>query len=178
MLNGEELPLESISGHIRIEKKWKQGDVVTLMLPMEISVRTWAENKNSVSVDYGPLTFSLKIAENWIISGGTEQWPEWEIYPASSWNYGLDLDLNNPATSFEVIRKGYPASEMPFTPENSPIEIRATGKKIPAWTVDENFLVNELPVSPVITDQVADPIVLIPMGAARLRISSFPIVNR
>jgi hypothetical protein len=178
MLNGEELPIESISGHIRIEKKWKQGDVVTLMLPMEISVRTWAENKNSVSVDYGPLTFSLKIAENWIISGGTEQWPEWEIYPASSWNYGLDLDLNNPVKSFEVIRKGYPASEMPFTPENSPIEIRATGKKIPAWTVDENFLVNELPVSPVITDQVADPIVLIPMGAARLRISSFPIVNR
>ncbi len=50
---------------IRIERDWQSGDTVEVKLPMAVSVRTWAKNKDSVSVDYGPLTFSLKIGERW-----------------------------------------------------------------------------------------------------------------
>ena len=49
--------------YLRIERTWKPGDKVELTLPMELSVRRWELNKNSVSVDYGPLTLSLKIGE-------------------------------------------------------------------------------------------------------------------
>jgi len=177
LVNGEDFPVGEASGHIRIEKTWKPGDVVVLRFPMEVSLRTWTENKNSVSVDYGPLTFSLKITENWISQGGTDRWPTWEVFPGSDWNYGLELDPVDPAKSFTVVKKEYPESDMPFTPETAPIEIRATGKKIPAWTVDENFLVGLLPDSPVTTDQPAETIILLPMGAARLRISSFPVTR-
>ncbi len=176
-INGNEVPVTSVSNQIKIVKKWEKGDVVTLTLPMEVSMRTWAENKNSVSVDYGPLTFSLKITENWVRDGGTDRWPEWDILPASAWNYGLNLNSADPAKSFEVIRKPFPASQMPFTTEGVPIEIRTTGKKIPDWGTDEKSLVQSLPMSPVATDQPAEPILLIPMGAARLRISSFPVVK-
>jgi hypothetical protein len=177
-INGEEYPLDNLSGLIRLEKNWAESDIVTLMLPMEVSLRTWTANKNSVSVDYGPLTFSLKIAVNWKKEDEAGRWPVWEAYPASPWNYSLDYDPSNLAGSFDVVKKGYPADEMPFTPENAPIEIRTKGRKIPGWTVDLNFLVNELPMSPVTTDQPEEPITLIPMGAARLRISSFPVIQR
>ena len=71
---------------------------------MKLSVRTWNKNKNSVSVNYGPLTFSLKIKERyvkkdsreavtgdskWQENADAEKWPSYEIYPASAWNYGL-----------------------------------------------------------------------------------------
>ena len=42
------------------------GDQVVLQLPMKIGLTTWVKNHNSVSVNYGPLTFSLKIKEDYI----------------------------------------------------------------------------------------------------------------
>ena len=51
--------------YIRMENKWKHGDVIELILPMKLAIREWAKNKNSVSVNYGPLTFSLKIDESY-----------------------------------------------------------------------------------------------------------------
>ena len=59
---------------------------------MRIAVRTWAKNHNAVSVDYGPLTFSLKIGEKWTRYGGTDDWPEWEVHPTTAWNYGFVLN--------------------------------------------------------------------------------------
>ena len=60
------------NGYLAIQREWQDGDTITLRLPMELSVHTWAKNKNSVSVDYGPLSFSLAIsAPNRI---GTANW--------------------------------------------------------------------------------------------------------
>jgi len=176
-INGEEFNYGDLSNYIRLEKIWVRGDVIKLSLPMDLNIRKWAGNKNSVSVDYGPLSFSLKIEENYVQEGGTEEWPAWGIYPASAWNYGLVLIDNNPAKSFEVIKKGYPESDMPFTHEGTPIEIKAKGKLIPDWIMDKTNLVNELPMSPVVNKEPIDEITLIPMGAARLRISSFPVIK-
>ncbi|HBB92006.1 MAG: hypothetical protein A2X22_10700 [Bacteroidetes bacterium GWF2_49_14] len=177
-INGTDYPVDGHLGQIRIEKSWRAGDVVTLSLPMAVNLRTWVANKNSVSVDYGPLTFSLKIAENWVREGGSDRWHSWEIYPASAWNFGLDPDPSNPSKSFEVVKKEYPASHMPWTPESVPVEIRTQGRRIPSWGMDETSLVQLLPQSPVLSTETPEPLVLIPMGAARLRISSFPVVSR
>ncbi|MBT7464051.1 MAG: hypothetical protein HN686_08715 [Bacteroidetes bacterium] len=176
-INGEEADYGELAGYIRIEKTWEAGDKVSLSLPMKLNLRTWEANKNSVSVDYGPLTFSLKIEEDYVQDGGTEEWPAWEIYPASPWNYALVLNSNDPLQSFEVIKRDYPASDMPFTHEGAPIMLKAKGKIIPDWGMDENNLIQELPDNPVVTEETTDEIILIPMGAARLRISSFPVVK-
>jgi len=145
---------------------------------MKLSLRTWEANKNSVSVDYGPLTFSLKMDENYVQDGdGTEEWPAWSIYPASPWNFGLVMNGAKPSDNFEVLKKAYPSNDMPFTQEGAPIEIKAKGKIIPEWGMDSTFLVEELPLSPVVSDQPIEEITLIPMGAARLRISSFPVIR-
>lgn len=48
-----------------LNREWKDKDEVVLNVPMDYAVREWQVNKNSVSVNYGPLTLSLKIQEEY-----------------------------------------------------------------------------------------------------------------
>jgi hypothetical protein len=66
---------------------------------------------------------------------------------------------------------------MPFTHEGTPVELKAKGKRIPNWQLDQLGLVGKLQPSPVKSNEPVEPITLIPMGAARLRISSFPVIG-
>ena len=156
---------------------------------MEVGIRTWQANQNSVSVDYGPLTFSLKIEQQyktlsstataisdskWQPGADQAKWPAFEILPISPWNYGLIIDKNNLKNSFTVLHKTWPSDNYPFSPENTPIEIKAKGRQIPSWKIDQYGLADVLPLFPAISDRPEENITLIPMGAARLRISAFP----
>ncbi|MGC4038181.1 MAG: glycoside hydrolase family 127 protein [Chitinophagaceae bacterium] len=178
--------------YIRLMNKWKQGDIVELKLPMQIRVKEWAKNKNSVSVEYGPLTLSLKITEaykkmdsketaiydsKWRPDADQSKWPSFEIYPASSWNYGLLLDENSGDKQFTIVKKDWPATDYPFTPDAVPLMVKTTGKIIPWWTLDRYGLCDVLPQSPVAADTKQEEIELIPMGAARLRITAFPVMK-
>ncbi len=160
-----------------MEREWKEGDIVKLRLPMGLRVHTWERNHHAASVDLGPVTFSLKIAEQWRRYGGSEQWPEWEVLPGTAWNYGLELNSETPAESFTVVRKPGPRAANPFTQENAPIELRAKARKIPAWAIDRDGLVGALQESPVLSSEPVESVSLIPMGAARLRIASFPVIG-
>lgn len=177
-VNGTSYSLNSDAGqYVRVSRTWKTGDTVEWVMPMEISIRQWTKNHNSVSVDRGPLTYSLQIKENKIQSGGTSEWPAWEILPGSPWNYALVLDEQNPGGSFEVIERGWPASDMPWTHEGTPLKLKAQGKRINQWTLDEHKLCAVLQDSPVKTGMPGEEIYLIPMGAARLRLSAFPVAG-
>ena len=136
-----------------IRREWKNGDTVTLKLPMRLAVRTWEKNMNSASVDYGPLTFSLKIDEQWKRYGGTEDWPEHEVFPASPWNYGLVFNAKNPGKSFKVVRKSGPLPMNPFTQADAPLLIRAQARKIPAWKADKDQVVGVLQQGPIRSEE-------------------------
>ena len=159
---------------------------------MKLKVKTWEKNKNSVSINYGPMTFSLKINEKyirfdskataqydskWQENADPSKWPSFEIQPDGAWNYGLINSFADLEKNYTVIRKPWPADNFPFTISAVPIELKTTGKKVPGWTIDQYGLCAELPQSPVLTDEPPDEITLVPMGAARLRISSFPVVK-
>jgi hypothetical protein len=159
-------------------REWKDGDTVTLQLPMKLAVRTWAKNKDSVSVDYGPLSFALAIKERWTKYGDRNaKWPEWEVLPDSPWNYGLVLNAKDPAKSFRIERKSGALAAQPFTPETVPVSLKAQARKIAAWRVDRLNMVGPLQQSPAKSSEPSEEITLIPMGAARLRISSFPTIG-
>jgi hypothetical protein len=162
---------------LAVTREWQDKDVLTLHLPMQVSLRTWPKNNDAISVDYGPLTFSLKIGERWSRYGGTDAWPETEVFPTTAWNYGLVEDSKNPASSFVVWKKSGRLPEQPWTPQTVPIEIKAKAKKIAAWTLDPQGLVGKLQRSPIKSDAPTETVSLIPMGAARLRISSFPVIG-
>ena len=192
-INGKAVNIHATaSSYIRLENRWKQGDIIELMLPMKLAIQKWATNKNSVSVNYGPLTFSLKIDESyqlmdskqsaigdskWQANADQSKWPSYEIYPASMWNYGLALNDKPAEDQFEIIKKAWPQNNFPFTQKDVPVLLKAKGKIIPSWTLDKYGLCETLPQSPVHVDTKEKTIELIPMGAARLRISAFPVVN-
>lgn len=188
-INGQKVTTPVTSGQYAcIRRTWKNDDKVELTLPMQLSLRTWQVNKNSVSVNYGPLTMSLKIREKYVKSDSKEtaigdsqwqkdadasQWPTYEIYPDSPWNYSLILNKDNALKDFKVIKKQWPADNFPFTQENVPLEIKTVGRQIPSWKVDQYGLCHELPEADALKRE-KEEITLIPMGAARLRISAFP----
>lgn len=177
-VNGKKLDVEANGGrYVRVLRKWAEGDRVAIALPMRIAVNTWEKNKHSVSVDRGPLTFSLAIGEKMTRTGGTDRWPAWSIEPTTAWNYGLVLDASDPTKSFDVVERDRNAGDMPFVPNAVPISLRAKGRKIPQWKADYLGLVGLLQESPAKTNEPVEEITLIPMGAARLRITAFPVAS-
>jgi hypothetical protein len=192
-INNRPVKTKMVAGkYVRIEREWKNHDKLTLALPMEISTRTWTANHDSVSVNYGPLTFSLKIGEryerqdssktaigdsSWQKTADPTKWPSFEIYPTTPWNYGLVLGGKNGAKKFTLKKRAWPSDDFPFTPESCPLQIVAKAKQIPEWTLDRYGLCAVLQPSPAASSEPTEEVSLIPMGAARLRISAFPTVS-
>ena len=190
--NKEENSAFEAGSYAKIERQFKDGDEITLVLPMHLTKHIWEKNKNSVSVNYGPLTFALKIEESykmmdskksaigdskWQPDVDQTKWPSYEIYPASMWNYGLQLNDQPLDAQFEIIKKSWPADNFPFTMNAVPVSLKTKGKIIPEWILDKYGLCDVLPQSPVSVATKEQTIELVPMGAARLRISSFPVVK-
>jgi len=166
------------SGWIKIEDRWKDGDQIKLAFPMKVTVKTWKKNKNSVSVNRGPLSYSLKIDENWVRYGGTDKWPAYEVFPTTPWNYGLVIDARNPEKSFKVYKENGELPYQPFSLKNAPVKILAKAKRITNWGLEKNGLIQEIPQSPVYSEGQAETVTLIPMGCARLRVSVFPQIGK
>jgi len=178
IINGKKAAVKARPGaYILIDRKWADGDTVDLNLTMKITLTKWTKNKDSVSVNRGPLTYSLKIGEKYVRAGGTDKWPAWEIHPTTAWNYGLLLNERNPDTSFRIVHKAWPDDDQPFEANAAPIELRAKAKKIPAWQKDYLGLVGKLQPSPAKSDEPTGTVKLVPMGCARLRISAFPTIG-
>lgn len=193
-INGD-FVISGIEGgrYIKINRTWSDQDEIVLDFPMELNVRTWKSNNNSISVSYGPLYYSLKIKEKhikresdktaifdskWQKGANVSEWPSWEILPASDWNYSLVFDEKNLKESFTIIERTWPKSNFPFTLEETPLIIKAKAKRIPEWKLDEHKLVGELKDLPTNSNSPIEEVELIPMGAARLRITAFPKLDR
>lgn len=170
-VNGAPVPVTAGPSYGKIARTWSNGDRVVLRLPMVAKTRVWDANHRSVSVDRGPLTYSLAITENWSRIGGTDAWPTREVRPGSPWNYGLDG-----ATSFTVTT-GVGNPNDPFTPAGAPVRITTPARRIPNWTADSDQIVTPLQDSPTPSAEPVETVTLIPMGAARLRITSFPAIG-
>lgn len=194
LVNGQKIDVAPVSGkYVCITRDWKKDDKISLRLPMSLKMRRWQVNKNSVSVDYGPLTLSLKINERyvkrdsketaigdskWQKNADASQWPTTEIYADSPWNYSLYVDPSNALGDIEVVKKPWPADNFPFTLNSVPLEFKAKGRLVPSWTMDEHKLCGVLPEADAPKAETLDNITLVPMGAARLRISAFPVTEK
>jgi len=175
-VNGKKLSLEPLPrSYVVIERPWQNGDRVSLLFPMKLGVSVWKTQANAVSVNLGPLTNSLKIGEKWEKLSGTEEWPDLAVYPTSPWNIGLEVNRATPSASFQVGKKSKVAGQ-PFDLDSTPVELRAKGRLLPDWKLEENCA-GPPPTSPTNSDQPELDVTLVPMGCARLRISVFPTLT-
>lgn len=180
-LNGRPLAVPSRPGtYLQLSRTWQTGDTLVLELPTPLIVTTWKANQNSVSVNRGPLTFSLRIGEDYVPYEPQRfkaPWQAWEIRPTTPWNYALQLDAATPAASLKAVSRPWPADDTPFTQAGAPVEIQATARKLPNWREDHLGLVDKLQPSPVKSSEPVETVTLIPMGAARIRLSAFPQIG-
>jgi hypothetical protein len=172
-VNGHSVALSGKHPYVTVDRVWRSGDTVGLRFPMEIRLHRWPDNHGSVSVERGPLSYSLKIGERMVKHGGTSKWPAFDVRPTTSWNYGLVDDLSR----FKVVERSLGDSAQPFGDGLTSVEIRAVGRKIPTWTKDQLDMVGLLQQSPAFSSTPLETLTLEPMGAARLRISQFPVVS-
>lgn len=179
-VNGKRVGSEAKPGaYLRLQRLWNRGDIIEMLLPMRVEVKRWVSQASAVSVRRGPLWYSLKIGETWkpfVENSKFEKWPDAEVLPASAWNYGLVLAEGDPAGSFRVRTRSL-KTRQPFAPDSVPVAIEAKGRVLPSWQVVANCP-GPVPQSPVQTSEPVEDITLVPMGAARLRISVFPLAGR
>ena len=101
----------------------------------------------SVTVDRGPLSYSVRIPEQWKRCGGTDAWPEWEVLPAGDWNYALAVGDGQDVSPLRAVEKDVPAGQ-PWTVDAAPIQISAPARKVRGWRIGDDQTVQPLPDSP------------------------------
>ena len=111
----------------------------------------------------------------WAKGADPSQWPAYCISPKTPWNYALVLDKEDYRRNLVIEKRAWPADDFPFTQEKSPVIVKAKGRQIPSWTLDQYKLCGLIPAENCVKSDVVEDITLVPMGAARLRISAFPV---
>ena len=175
-LNGQR-PVTAPPGDATFEQvTWKPGDRVVLKFPMRTRLGSW--DRDAVTVERGPFVYALRIEEEWKEVPGGMKHPavapakDWEVRPRSPWNYGL---LVSPDTVGALAVSEKPVGEYPFSPLGAPIEIAVPARRVPEWTLVEGSA-GPIPKSPVVSKEKTETVTLVPYGAAKLRVTEFPVV--
>jgi len=178
LINGVEGLTPKAGAFFEIDRSWKEGDTVTLKLPMTVRSSTWFHN--SVAIERGPLVYSLKINQSWRQEKQTGPSKDWEVFPTTPWNYALLLDPKNAASSFKVIES--PIQNQPFSFAAPPVTLVTEARRVPEWQLESDSA-GPLPASPMRCkklpcSQPTETVELIPYGAAKLRITAFPYFEK
>ncbi|MDR2682925.1 MAG: glycoside hydrolase family 127 protein [Dysgonamonadaceae bacterium] len=157
-----------------INRTWSDNDVVSLDFPMSIQLNE--EVNKSVSVQRGPLVYSLKIEENRsVFNEYGDGFREYQVFPTSAWNYALLIDNAHPETSIRV--NTHEMSDNPFA--EPPLTLSVSARQLPAWTLSHNDrIATDPPFSPVESSEATETITLVPYGSETLRVTCLPYIGR
>lgn len=160
---------------LSIERNWKNGDRITLKFPMHIIINE--EVNNSVSVQRGPLVYSLKIGEQWNMRNDYGNgFKEFEVIPTTAWNYAFSIDRENPEASFTVNKNEMPAN--PYVQATTPVTLSVKARKLPTWTYAlNNMFALDPPYGPVNSTSAEETLTLVPFGSENIRLTCLPVLG-
>jgi hypothetical protein len=135
---------------VKINRKFRDGDEVVVVLPQEIKTSNWP--LDGIALERGPLVYSLKIDEEWESSAKmiesavkvlgvynlNSRYPGLlgrNVYPKSSWNYALDIHAENAASAIRVTQNEWP-EDAPWSASAPPIQLQVPARKVIGWDLD------------------------------------------
>ena len=82
-------PVEGVkaAAFTKIDRTWKEGDLVEVTFLM--TPRISEGFHESVSIGRGSLVFSYPIEQDWVKLRTQGMTSDWQVFPASQWNYGV-----------------------------------------------------------------------------------------
>jgi len=165
------------NGIVILNREWKTGDEVELILDMDFRFSYWHEM--SLGIERGPLVYALKIDEEWReVTNYKYDDTFWEVLPQSPWNYAIrNKTVEN--IDFEL-QESEKIQANPWNLENAPIIVKTKGRRMPIWTESRN-MAGKIP-SPAWpyrrVEENEEEIELVPYGCTTLRIAQFPVYNK
>ncbi len=171
-VNGQEEQTPAPGAFARLSRWWQHGDVVEITLPMQPRISRWFQD--SVAVERGPLVFSYGIGEDWLKLRDRGLTADWQIYPATQWNYALELGTSVSAETITETLSDMGA--VPFSRKEPPVELKVQARRLSSWRAEEGVAA-PVPQSSVDADGPIETVTLIPYAAAKLRITAFPLAT-
>jgi hypothetical protein len=168
----------AVAGH-----EWRSGDQLAVRFNMAMRAREWPGQHGAVSLHFGPQAFSVRIEEEWARVGGgpSAAWPTREVRPLSPWNYAIVREH----LPMAQITRSHGNHVDPWSPDNTPLKGSVVARRVRRWRADVDGVVEELGTlgeSPLDLGGEGEEeatlvdVALVPMGAARLRLTMFPTV--
>ena len=158
-----------------VDRTFSDGDQIVLRFPMSVTIHKWGADK--VSLERGPLVYSLRIAEDAEPVHGVKtssDFPAWDIRPASPWNYAITLGDSDLAEGVKVLTN--PAEGFPWDPGSAPVELQLPATRVQNWTFPDNGGNPRFPVKMNLSGSL-ETVTLVPYGTTRLRLTVFPLAH-
>lgn len=184
MLNGRELDIKTRPGEFFIiDREFNHNDRITLLLPMKLKLVRWPGG--GIAIERGPIVYSLRIEEDWRHNDKdrrqTPEFPAYNLYAASPWNYALAVDEANLEEAVKVIH--HPFSLEPWSLGKAPIELQVPARKVSGWKTARIKKNRNASLTPPLPDPATlkqrlskrvETVTLVPYGCTHLRITIFP----
>ncbi len=172
---GDEPPQAMTPGTFhRIERTWSGTTALALRFPMK--ARVSVRYNDAVSIERGPLVYSLLLEEEWTrVHAGEPQRDlphgDFEVRPASDWSYGLLVDPDAPEAGLAFEER--PVGARPFSPEGAGMRARVRGRKLADWKLEHGWA-GEVSPGPATSRAPVEDLVLVPYGCTNIRVTEFP----